>query len=157
MYIYILEASLTINILIVPSCLSVFTHVYSILFTHGLHVQSIAKSGLFIFPTCSLFPRHVIRCHQFSHNFSQFASHFPMLFFSCLLRCSAFSQPFPACSSIFEPFSSIFHFPSAFSSRIFPPFVHHFPAIFRNIPSLSTVCFPHRPGLHTLPAGPAAR
>ena len=95
-------------------------------------------------------------CYPLSPIFSQFfpvCLPFSYVVFSCLLRCSAFSRPFPACSSIFEPFSSIFHFQAPFPAA----FSHHFPAIFRNIPSLSTVCFPHRPGLHTLPAGPAAR
>lgn len=121
------------------------------LFIHGLHVQPIAKSGLFIFPTCSLFPWHVIRCHHFSHDFSQFASHFPM-FLSCLHRCSACSQPFPACSSIFAAISSIFHFPSLSQPHfptICPPFSSHssaFPAFPPVVSPIGQVYTPFRQG-----------
>ena len=109
-----------------------------------IHIPNLFPFSMTCYPLSPFFARFFPVCLPFSYVFIMFAPMFSMF--------PTFSSMFIHFRSNFQHFSLSQPFPAAFShhlSTIFLPFF--------SIPSLSTGCFPHRPGLHTLPARPAAR
>lgn len=113
-----------------PSCLSVFTHVYSIcLFTVYMFNQlpNLAYSYSQLVPFF----------HDMLSVVTIFRTIFPSLppIFLCFYHVCTDVQHVPNLFQHVHPFSqqfpAFFTFP-AFPSRIFPPFVHHFPPILQH-------------------------